>query len=294
MGEVSRVVVTGGRGFLGTHLVRALTSRGVPTVVLDLRDGLDVCDGPTVRAALRDGDCVVHLAAYANLYEARETPIDAVRVNVLGTATLADAVRQAGGRLIHGSTACVYGNQDRYPCSEDARPNPTEIYGHTKLAAEQVVRGMVASHGLDATIVRFPGLYGEGLRGALAVARFFRAAMRGADLVVHGDGHQTRSPLYAGDLVEALVRLVERPDLDGVANLPGSEEVSALNLARRIQTLVGAGRIVHGPQRLPQTWREALDGSRAEEWLDWRPTTSLDLGLRRTWEWFRGEELGER
>ena len=179
----------------------------------------------------------------------------------------------------------MYGNQEHYPCTEDARPNPTEIYGHTKLAAEQVVMGMVASHGLDATIVRFPGLYGPGLRGALAVARFFRAAMRDEELVVHGDGHQTRSPLYVGDLVEALVRLVERPALRGVLNLPGFEEVSALELARRIQALVGGGQVVHGPQRLPQTWREVLDGRLAEQWIDWTPTTRLRLGLESTRDW---------
>lgn len=289
-----RVLVTGGRGFVGAHLVRALEARAHEVGVFDLRDGADVCDSGAVRSRLFGVHTVVHLAAWADLYEARRDPIEAVRVNVLGTAVVADAARRAGARLVHGSTACVYGNQPSYPSAEGAIPNPTEIYAQSKLAAEQVVTGLVASHDLDATVVRFPGVYGEGLRGALAVARFFQQATRDDVLTVHGDGHQTRTPIHVEDLVRGLVAIIERPGVSGLLNLGTDDEISALELAHKIRDIVGGGRIEHGPQRDPQTMRELVDWSRARELLDWSPRISLDEGLARTWRWWRTERGDDR
>lgn len=285
--QTMRVVVTGGRGFVGSHLVSAIRGAGHEVRALDLADGLDVCDPDSVWSALADAHVVIHLAAWADLYEARRDPVEAVRVNVLGTATVANVARLRGIRLVHGSTACVYGNQEQYPSPEEAVPRPTEIYAQTKLAAEQVVQGMVASHGLDAVIVRFPGVYGEGLRGALAVARFFERAMVDGELEVHGDGLQTRTPIHVDDLVRGLLRIVERWDVRGVINLGTSEEISALDLARRIVDIVGRGRIVHVGQRSPQTYRETVDWSRARVLLGWEPKVGLDEGLQRTWTWWR-------
>lgn len=286
-----RVVVTGGRGFVGSHLMSGLRGAGHWVSALDLVDGLDVCDPAAVWSALAEADVVVHLAAWADLYEARRDPVEAVRVNVLGTATVANVARLRGIRLVHGSTACVYGNQETYPTPENAVPNPTEIYAQTKLAAEQVVQGLVASFGLDAVCVRFPGVYGEGLRGALAVARFFECAMSNGELEVHGDGLQTRTPIHVEDLVRGLLRVVESPDIRGVINLGTSEEISALDLARRIREIVGRGRIVHVGQRLPQTHRELVDWTRARTLLGWEPQVTLREGLERTWRWWcmRGE-----
>ena len=281
-----RVVVTGGRGFVGSRLVSALHEAKHNVRSLDLADGLDICDRDAVRSALVDSDVVVHLAAWADLYEARRNPIEAVRVNVLGTAVVADVVRSFGLRLVHGSTACVYGNQASYPSPESAVPNPTEIYAQTKLAAEQVIQGLVASHNLDATIVRFPGVYGEGLRGSLAVARFFERAVADGTLEIHGDGLQTRTPIHVDDLVAGLVRILEHADVRGIINLGTSEEISALELARRIQAIVGRGRVEHVAQRLPQTYREVVDWRRAWEVLGWEPAISLDEGLRRVWCWW--------
>lgn len=261
------------------------------TASFDLRDGQDINDVTAVEQALRTASSVVHLAAWADLYEARRDPVEAVRVNVLGTAVVADAAQRLGVRLIHASTACVYGNQALFPSREDAVPNPTEIYAQTKLAAEQVVRGMVASHGLDAVIVRFPGVYGPGLRGALAVARFFEQACTDGMLEVHGDGRQTRSPIHVDDLIRGLVAIVERPAVRDTINLGTPEEISALQLAERIQALVGRGRIVHGPQRSPQTERELIDRSRAQAVLGWAPRVSLEEGLRRTWAWWRETQM---
>lgn len=286
-GKALKVLVTGGAGFVGGHLMEALAAIGHRPVAFDLRHGSDVCDPREVAAALHGCDAVVHLAAWADLYAAREDPIEAVRVNVLGTTVVGHAAARAGVRMIHGSTACVYGNQAVYPSTEDAVPNPTEIYAQSKLAAEEVLRGLVASHGLRATWARFPGVYGERLRGALAVARFFEAAVEGRALVVHGDGRQTRTPIHVLDLVDGLVRLVEHPDVEGPINLGNGDEVSALELARQIVALVGRGEITHGPQRLPQTWRERLDSTRAERLLGWRARIALDAGLRRTWQWWQ-------
>ena len=285
-----RVLVTGAAGFVGAHLVTALTAAGHVAEGFDLRWGQDICDAEQVGSAVRGCDAVVHLAAWADLYAARENPVEAVRVNVLGTAVVAEAAARHGVRLVHGSTACVYGNQPSYPSNEDAPTHPTEIYAQSKLAAEQVVRGLVASAGLDATWARFPGVYGERLRGALAVARFFEAAARDGELTVHGDGSQTRTPIHAADLVAGLVALVGQPGVKGPINLGTADEISALELARHVVHLAGAGRIVHVDQRLPQTWREHIDSSRAERLLGWRPGVPLHEGLARTWAWWQSRE----
>lgn len=281
-----RVVVTGARGFVGSELMRQLAEAGLEAVSFDLADGLDVCSEADLLRVIQPQDLVVHLAAYADLYEARERPLEAVRVNVLGTATVADVTRRRSGRFILGSTLCVYGNQPEYPSREDARPNPTEIYAQTKLAAEDVVRGLSASFGLRSAIVRFPGVYGPGMRGSLAVARFMRAAHAGEPLIVHGDGQQTRTPMHVSDVARGLVAVVIHPNFEGVVNLAAIEEISALELAETICRIAGRGTIRHGPQRTPQTLRELADGSRAAAELRWTPSVGLTEGLATTWNWF--------
>lgn len=284
-----RVVVTGGRGFIGAALIRRLTGAGYPALPFDLRDGHDICDERALFAVIEPGDTVVHLAAYADLYEARERPVEATRINVLGTACVADVVRRRQGRLVLASTLCVYGNQNTYPTPECAVPNPSEIYAQTKLAAEQVVLGMVASFGLDAAIVRFPGVYGPGMRDALAVARFMHAAGERSELLVHGDGLQTRSPMHVDDVADGLATVVRHAGFRGAVNLAAPEEISALDLARRIIALAGGGTIRHIPQRTPQTLRELADGTRAARELGWSPRISLAEGLRSTWRWWQAQ-----
>lgn len=283
---IPRVVVTGGRGFIGSELRRRLLEAGRTAVSFDLHDGQDVCDTAALERVIDVCDTVVHLAAYADLYEARERPVDAVRVNVLGTACVADVTRRRGGRLILGSTLCVYGNQPAYPSDEEVRPNPSEIYAHTKLAAEEVVRGMVKSFGLRAALVRFPGVYGPGMRGSLAVARFMTAAQHGGDLEVHGDGLQTRTPMHVRDVADGLRAVIDATAAEGVINLASAEEISAVDLAERIIALAGRGRIRHVGQRAPQTLRELADGGLASRLLGWTPSISLTSGLAETWDWW--------
>jgi nucleoside-diphosphate-sugar epimerase len=184
-----KILVTGGKGYIGGLLVKRLAEAGHEVSTFDLVDGQSLLDREQVHASIKGMDVVFHLAAVADLtWSARshENMLATVDVNVLGTTNVAFACAAEGVLLQFASTCCVYGNQDVHPSTELTLPNPAEVYAYSKLAGESVVKGFGVSMGLKFNIMRYATVYGPGMREALGVSVFMHQAL-GLDKAYRSD-----------------------------------------------------------------------------------------------------------
>lgn len=298
-----KALVTGGAGFIGSHLVRALLDEGHEVhVVDDLSRGRAerVGDGARLeRLDVRDGvaltglahrvrpEVVFHLAAQVDVgVSVRDAALD-LRVNVEGTINALEAARVAGARrfVLASTGGAIYGDGQRLPLGEDAETAPLSPYGQGKLAAEGYCTLYSRLHAVSPIALRFANVYGPGqeVRGEGAVvAAFTERLCNGEPARVFGDGGQTRDFLFVGDAVGAML-LAAAPGEPGTLNVGTGTETSVLELGRRLAELRGARfDPVHAPARAGEVRRSALDPGRAFETLGWRPEVSLEEGLRLT------------
>ncbi len=302
---MTRVLVTGGAGFIGSHLVRHWCERGADVVVLDnLRtgrrcylDGLDIefvrgsiLDQTTLRRIARGVDYVFHLAALISVAESMENPRASVEVNVQGTLNVLDAARAAGARkVVLSSTAAVYGS---HPCGlrrEDHMTRPISPYGITKLDGELYLDMFHREYGLPTVSLRYFNVFGPRQdprsQYSAVVPAFIERALRGDDLVVHGDGSHTRDFVYVGDAVAANVMAAETPEMLGVYNVGHGRSTTVVELARTIIELVGStSRIRFGPPRPGDIAHSTADATRLRE-AGFVCRTPLEDGLRETVAW---------
>lgn len=301
-----RVCVTGGAGFIGSHLVAALLQGGHEVVVLDdlstgrrenltgEADGLrfvvgDIRDGVAVAGAVRDCEVVCHLAALASVARSLEDPRAVADVNVGGTLGVLTAAREAGvRRVVLASSSSVYGNTDVLPKVESLPFSPCSPYAATKCAAEAMVDAFRRSFGLEGVIFRLFNVYGPRQRAdspyAAAIPRFVEAMVGGRAPTIEGDGEQTRDFTYVGDVVRAFVRACEADAIgQGPMNLGAGRRMSILEVARAIASATGyEGGFDFAPAR-PGDVRDSLaDSTRVRAWLGWQATTPLDAGIRET------------
>ena len=227
-----------------------------------------------------------HAGAIANLNYAREHPRETVKVNVDGTANMTHLCAENDVFLNFVSSCCVYGHTPDHPTTEEARKRPAEIYGCTKLAGEQIVLGYHYLYGLRYNIIRPSTVYGEGMRHALSIYIFIDKAMKGEKLPIHGKGTQTRCFIYVDDLVDGLVKLLDAEV--GEVNLTGSQELSVLDIAAKVLRLTekDMGNLVFVADRPSQVMREQISIEKAENHLGWHPKTSIDVGLKKTLDWY--------
>jgi UDP-glucose 4-epimerase len=287
------VLVTGGAGFLGTHVCRALASAGHAVTCVDLvrcRDPRVAGEIGSVTAPeerwFRGRDAVIHLAAVLGVARTERNRRMTLEINIAGTRNVSDACDQAGVRhLVYASSSEVYGDAEETPTPESAALQPQSVYAVAKLAGEEYVR----SGRTPWTIVRPFNAYGPGQREDFVVARFIRQALAGEPLTIYGDGFQTRAFCHAADLARAFVAVVENPAARGpIFNLGnGAEPVTMRELARRViaETEGTTSRCVEGaPDRSPSREIRARcpDISRARAILGWTPRIDLDHGLRET------------
>jgi UDP-glucose 4-epimerase len=292
-----RALVTGGAGFIGSHLADALVAAGDEVHVVDdlstgrlanlesaLEHGAelhaeDVTDAAwmTDLAAIIRPDVVFHLAAQRDVRRSVDDPAFDAGVNVAGTAAVLDAARRAGARrLVLASTAAVYGRPDNLPTPETAPTAPISPYGASKAAAEMYLALFTRLHELPTVALRMANVYGprqdpHGEAGVVAI--FAAAAAAGTPAVVYGDGLQTRDYVHVHDAVAAFLAAAESPVL-GVLNVSTGHETRVCEIAERLGVAVEHARRRHG-----EIDRSCLDPTAAAELLGWHPRVSLATGL---------------
>ena len=295
-----KVLVTGGSGFVGSHVVDRLRAHGHEPVIFDLAPSRyhgtdtvetvvgDLTDGEATRRAVRGCDAVVHLAAVADVSDVLSDPVRAGRVNVHGTQMILEAARRAEiPRVVYASTIWVYGNapSDGELDEDTALTLPAHLYTSTKIAGEMYCRSYNHLYGAEHTILRFGIPFGPRSRTAAVVAAFVARAQRGEPLTIAGSGRQTRQFVYVEDLADGVVAGLSPAAAGGVYNLVGDEEVSIRTIADVVRELVAEVPIVHGSERPADVHIGHVSGKRAAVELGWSAHTTFREGVRRYLDW---------
>jgi dTDP-glucose 4,6-dehydratase len=307
---MGRAVVTGGAGFIGSHLSDRLLRDGWEVVAVDNfitgdRRNLRAAGGnPRFRLVehdvskplFMDGavDVVYHLASPASPLDYLNHPIQTLKVGSLGTHKALGLAKEKGARFLLASTSEVYGDPLVHPQKEDYWGNvnpigPRGVYDEAKRFAEALTMAYRRTHGIPTRIVRVFNTYGPRMRenDGRVVPNFIRQALRDEDLTVYGDGGQTRSFCYVSDLVEGIVRLLGS-DHDGPVNLGNPVEMTVLEFAETIRRITASrSRIVFRPLPIDDPKVRQPDIALAKRLLGWEPRVALEDGLRETIEYFR-------
>ncbi len=296
-----RVLVTGGGGFIGSHVVDRLLDRGVTPRIFDLsaspyHSPLEVetftgsiTDPANLDLAMRDCDAVIHLAAVADVGHVLADPVLAEEVNTRGTLNVLEAAcRVKVGRVVYGSTTWVYSDCVEQDVDEEtAIPAPRHLYTATKLAGETYCSGYAELYGLESTVLRFGIPYGPRARAAGVVAKFTDLAFEGKPLTIAGDGSQTRSFIYVEDLADGIVAALAPEAAGRTYNLSGEEVVTILEIAERVQENTDGCEIVHTPPRPGDFPGKSISNERALAELGWKAKTNFREGVRKYVEWVR-------
>jgi UDP-glucose 4-epimerase len=295
-----RVAVTGGGGFIGSHVVDHLLRAGHEAVVVDVagqwrnvdadyRRG-DVLDSAALDAALAGCDAVFHLAGASDVNDVAADPVRAVRLNVEGTARVLESARRGGvGRVLLASTVWVYGAT--LGAGERTEEAPVDlsraghVYISTKLAAELMVHSYREMFGQEFTILRYGIPYGPRMRDALVVARFVRAALDGQAITIAGTGEQQRSYVYVEDLADAHVRALSPAAANRTIALEGGTPVSVREIADVVCSMIRPVPVEHVPVRSADYQGASISNALAKELLDWSPVTSFEAGVCGYLDW---------
>jgi UDP-glucose 4-epimerase len=297
-----KILVTGGAGFVGSHVVDRCVEAGHGVAVVDdLSSGqrqqvntaarLHVVDirTPALDDVFRGEapEAVVHLAAQASVGRSVANPQLDAEINVLGSLNLLECARRAGTRrFVYISTGGAgYGDTDVVPTPESHPTRPVSPYGTSKVAAELYLGCWETLHGLSGVVLRLANIYGprqnpHGEAGVIAI--FTDRLLRGEPCIINGDGLQTRDYVYVGDVAEAALRALERPQVTGPVNIGTGVETTVVALFEALRAAFGHGESRHGPARPGEQRRSLLDASRARQVLGWTARVGLDEGLRRT------------
>ncbi len=295
-----RIAVTGGCGFIGSHVVDHLIADGHSVLVIDKHDTwqnpgaeylmADIFDDAALDSTLKDREVVFHLAGASDVNSVAADPAEAIRLNVQGVGRVLDsALRTRCGRVVLASTVWVYGatvgDGER---TEDALVDlrrAGHLYVSTKLAAEMMMHSYQEMYGQEFTILRYGIPYGPRMREALVVASFVRAAKAGQPISITGDGEQQRNFVYVEDLADAHVRALSPAAANQTLALEGDTPVSVNEIAEAVQRLVRPVPVHHVAGRAADYQGAAVSNRLAKELINWSPTTPFAEGLRRYLAW---------
>jgi UDP-glucose 4-epimerase len=292
-----RVLVTGGAGFIGSHVVDRLVAAGHTPRILDTRSSLwhddveavlgDVRRVEDVRRALRGCDAVCHLAAAADVGQVIEAPAESTELNALGTLAVLEAARLEGvKRVAYASTVWVYSEVVADEVDEDTLlPCPDHVYTAGKLSGELLCHSYAELYGLEPTVLRFGIPYGPRARPAAVIPSFVDRARRGEALTIAGSGEQQRVFVYVEDLAEGMVRALAPEAIGRTYNLAGRETTTIRGLAEIVREEVGGVEILHTEGRAGDLAGAAVCSRRAEAELGWTASTPLREGVRRYVAW---------
>jgi UDP-glucose 4-epimerase len=305
---MSAVVVTGGAGFVGSHVAELLRDRGHDVAVVDdlssgkrenVPDGcrlveLDITDAAGVNEAIAGAAFVCHLAAQASVTVSVKEPARDLAINVAGTLNVCAAAAAAGAPVVFASTGgALYGDDASIPTPEVSPTEPLAPYGASKLAGEAYVGTWSRLHGVGNVVLRLGNVYGprqsfDGEAGVVAI--FSHCLLHGQAPTVYGDGTQTRDYVYVGDVARAFL-LAGESGRPGTYNVGTGTETSVLALLDSLERAAGtAAARRFEPLRTGELRASALDSTRIREALGWEPEVDVDDGLARTFAWYRATE----
>jgi len=307
---VKRVLVTGGAGFLGSHLCERLLGASCEVVCLDnfftgsrhniaallTHPRFELVRHDVTQPIVIEVDEVFHLACPASPIHYQRNPARTIRTAVEGTLNMLEAARDVRARILIASTSEVYGDPQVHPQTEDywghVNPiGPRACYDEGKRCAEALTVSYARQYGLEARIVRIFNTYGPRMheQDGRVVSNFVLQALRGEPLTVYGEGKQTRSFCYVDDLIDGFLKMMELDVDPGPVNLGNPHEIDMIELATRIVELTGSkSTITHAPLPKDDPTRRKPDISKARSLLAWEPRVSVEEGLRRTIAHFRG------
>jgi UDP-glucose 4-epimerase len=311
-GEYSRALVTGGAGFIGSHIVDRLLKEGCEvTVIDDLSTGKpqnlahhqgerefhliqgDIRNFSSVKDAVKDVDAVFHEAAIVSVPLSVEDPIGTNDVNVVGTLNVLKACLNSDvKRFIYGSSTAIYGDAEKLPIKDDSLPQPTSPYGASKLAAESYANAFYKVYGLETVCLRYFNVYGPRqaygpYSGVMTI--FINRILGGRPLIIYGDGEQTRDFVNAKDIIEANMLALERNNAAGqVFNIATGVATTVNQLAKLLQEVMGKTelKVVHEDPRKGDIRHNYADISKARKILGYSPKVSLRDGLTQLVEWW--------
>ncbi|MGV7228116.1 MAG: NAD-dependent epimerase/dehydratase family protein [Nitrospirales bacterium] len=304
-----KVLVTGGAGFIGSHLVDRLVQEGNEVVVIDnLSTGkrkqvnkkaqfykMDIRSKRIERVFRKERPLiVVHLAAQMNVRLSTEDPVFDAEVNILGTINLLEHAVKNGVRKVSfaSSGGAVYGEQEVFPAAESHRTDPLSPYGISKLAGEKYLAYYTNTMGLRHAIMRFGNVYGprqepEGEAGVIAI--FSKLMLDGGQPIINGTGKQTRDFVYVDDVVESLMVTLDE-DIQGIFNVGTGQEATVNECYGIIKELTNSScKDLYGAAKKGEQFRSVLDVRKLREGFDWEPQVSLAEGLKMTVEFFKAQ-----
>ncbi len=299
-----KVIVTGGAGFIGSHITDRLVKEGHDVMILDnFSTGnrsfihkkasfteVDITDAEGVMNVFQSfkPEAVLHLAAMVDLRESLDDPDASHKVNVVGSQNIISAAKEHGvQKIVFSSSAAVYGNNTNVPIGESEPIAPISPYGEQKAQTEKDLE----ASGIPAVVLRYANVYGprQGSVGEGGVIAIFSKRLKNEEsLTIFGSGEQTRDFVFVEDIVEANICALASSEQFAIYNVSTTEETSVLKLTEELLRISGKNTtITHSDPIEGEIMRNALDNTRIQQALEWQPKVSLPQGLEQTWDWFK-------